>query len=162
MQVGPAQGGQTSTTSTTDNPWQALDVASTAAGLDPTDVDAVARGMGISPHDMLSKLGKLSAASSAAPGATLGQLAVTAFGASPGQSAKINKEQGVQQGGTAGQTGAFTDIFGDLLESFYPFLMFGIAGVLFLLGLAIGLVAIVKNPTVQSVAGVGAGLATKV
>jgi hypothetical protein len=114
---------------------------------------------------MIQNVAALSAAQTANPSLTPGQLASQVLGATPQQAQTIDGEAQVSQGQT-GKSGSFVDIAGDLFEAFYPFLMFGLAAILFLVALFLAAQAISKSGTVKSAiqgatAGGAAGLASK-
>lgn len=156
MKFGP--NGSESTT-TTQSPYDLMLSVAQASGISGSTVTSIQQAMGLSPQEMTPYIVGLASAQEANPAATPGQLAASVVGATPSQSAAIDGTVKANAA-TKGQTGAFTDIFGDLFEVVYPFFMFTLGGFAFLAFLLITVAAIAKSPTGKGVlSGVKAGAA---
>ena len=143
MQFGPGTQGSTLTT---QSPTEALQAAATASGINPSDALAFAQSTGTDPITAAQLMPGLSAYLTANPGATLGQAAANTGNATPDQASTTDKVAAEKKGGTASQSGLITDIFGDVIEVVYPWLMFVVAQGLLVFGLLLLVVALVKSP----------------
>lgn len=143
MQFGP---GSSSATISTQNDIQALRAAASSVGINPNDAVSYAESTGTTPVDAISLMPGLAAYLTAHPGATLGQAAANTGKATPEQAQTVDKVASERKGGTASQGGFITDIFGDVFEVVYPWLMFLLAGAVVVVGLIMLVVALVKSP----------------
>lgn len=157
MKFGPTE--SQSTSAPTQSPYDVMLSVAQASGIQASTVTAIQSGMGLTPAEMTPYIVGLAAAQKANPGASPGSLAASVIGANPTQAKSIDTAQKATAS-KAGQTGAFTDIFGDLFEVVYPFFMFAVGGVLALWFVIIALVAIAKTGPAKAVGGAAVKAAT--
>lgn len=165
MQFGPGNDSAGATTTATPNSLTALRSAAVSLGLTGDEAQALLEVTGDQISDAMSQLATIAAYKTAHPASTFGQAASATDAVTPAQAKSMDSLIGTMTPGgegqpeaaaTVNQTGLISDIVGDILGTFYPFLMWGLASLFALIGAIILVVAVIKSPAGKAIIDIGA------